>query len=122
VEAVLAQRGHGPPKFPCAITTPERACQFVTDTVLAHSRRGLWSILLPGGAAIAPGEEDVVSPRKHRPVVDSRVCVVLQVMVAKEAEHGTQAAEPICFHSVDRSVNARPQVGVEKAPKQINFC
>jgi hypothetical protein len=69
-------------------------------------------------AAIAPGEEDVIGPREHGPVVHFGVVMVVQVMVAKEPERRAQAKKPIRFQAVNRPMDTGPQVCVTKAPRQ----
>ena len=56
-------------------------------------------------AAIAPGEEDVIGPREHGPVVHFGVVMVVQVMVAKEPERRAQAKKPIRFQAVNRPMD-----------------
>ena len=69
-------------------------------------------------SAIAPGAEQIVSPRKDGSKIDSSIDMVLQMVVAEKTEHRAAALKPIRLDIVNSPMHTRPQIRVEKAPRQ----
>src|SRR2546423_5096407 len=71
-----------------------------------------------GRFAVAPREEQIVSPRKHGSEIYSGIHVVLEMVVTKKLENRAGTLKPVRLDTVNCPMNARPQIRVQKAPRQ----
>src|SRR5438874_5661941 len=71
-----------------------------------------------GRFAVAPREEQIVSPRKHGSEIYSGIHVVLKMVVTKKLENRAGTLKPVRLDTVNCPMNARPQIREQKAPSQ----
>lgn len=64
------------------------------------------------------GQEEIIGPRKYGAEIHPGIRMVLQVARAVEPQQGPGTPKPVRFDTVNRPMNAGPEVGVQEDPDQ----